>query len=350
MNTEHSVKTLEWVGSPTKGALKIVNQRHLPEELRFELCVVETEIYDAIKKLKVRGASAIGVAAAYGVVLAAINRQGLPEAEYKKSVLEAIKFLSESRPTAVNLFWALDKMKKVVERSVQVEDLLNEAQAIEQFEKDSCQAIGNYGNALIPEKATILTHCNAGALATVGLGTALAPIYVAAEKGKRIRVIADETRPLLQGARLTAFELSKAEIPVTVITDSMSAHVMSTFKIDLVIVGADRIAANGDTANKVGTFLLALAAKYHGVPFYVAASTPTFDRKLETGKAIPIEHRHRDEITKQGIRQVVPKEARVYNCAFDVTPNHLISGFITEKGLITDLSLEGIAKVLDKKG
>jgi methylthioribose-1-phosphate isomerase len=327
---------LRWLGD-AKGHLDILDQTRLPEETVYIACRDVESVYQAIRCLSVRGAPAIGIAAAYGVVLAA--QQEID------SIHRAIDHLASSRPTAVNLFWALNRMRAVIERERTatnrqndlVEILLREARAIHDEDREMCQRIGLHGLPLLRDARNVLTHCNAGALATGGIGTALAPIYVAHQQGRSIHVYADETRPLLQGARLTAWELTQAGIPVTVLCDNMAGTLLGAGKVDAVIVGADRIAANGDTANKIGTYPLAVLAKHHQIPFYVAAPSSTFDQTLSHGELIPIEHRAADEVCSLGHRRVVPQGARTFNPAFDVTPAELITAFITDQGIrITD--------------
>jgi methylthioribose-1-phosphate isomerase len=313
------------------------------------------EVWEAIRTLRVRGAPAIGVAAAYGVVLGMqvqAAREFPPDASSDR--LEAVvKHLRSSRPTAVNLFWALDRMSAVAHGScfrdsaALRERLLQEAHAIRAEDAAMCRRIGECGAGLIQEGMGILTHCNTGALATADYGTALACMFVAAEQGKRFQVFADETRPLLQGARLTTWELQQRGIPVTLICDSMAAQVMREGRVQMVIVGADRIAANGDTANKIGTYGVAVLARAHGIPFYVAAPSSTFDLALATGAGIPIELRDPREVTHGLGKQTAPNGVAVYNPAFDVTPTELITGLITEKGLIQPVNTATISATLN---
>ncbi|MBD3343605.1 MAG: S-methyl-5-thioribose-1-phosphate isomerase [Chitinivibrionales bacterium] len=344
------LKTIEWSDS----AVRIVDQTLLPNELSF--CTIDniTGIYDAIKTLKVRGAPAIGIAGAYGLYLGMAD---FPEDRSLSNFItyleKNVRYLDSARPTAVNLFWALERMSKKAKAMADSSSileikqaLLQEAHLILDEDKRSCRMIGEHGFGVIKDYASILTHCNAGGLATSEYGTALAPIYIGAEKGKRFLVYADETRPLLQGARITAFELREAGIPVTVICDNMAASVMASGKIDAVVVGADRIAANGDTANKIGTYPLALVARAHNVPFYVAAPSSTFDLSMKTGKEIPIEEREPVEITNGFGKRTVPENVPVYNPAFDVTPFSLITAIITEKGVICPPFDKGIASLL----
>lgn len=332
------LKTIEWINN----SARIVDQTKLPVELCFcDITSIE-QMWDAIKQLKVRGAPAIGVAAAFGLYL---GIQDFPahgsKSEFEALLSRQIDYLASSRPTAVNLCWALQRLEKKASRLLEtntvdevIKGLLKEAKDVAQEDQDACRKIGENGFEIIKNYNTLLTHCNAGSLATVTYGTALSPIYVGKEKGKIFSVYADETRPLLQGARITAFELNQAGIPVTLICDNMAAFVMAQKKIDAVIVGADRIAANGDTANKIGTYSVALAAKAHHIPFYVAAPRSTFDLSMQSGEEIPIEERSAEEITHGFGRQTGPKTVKVYNPAFDVTPHSLITAFITEQGVL----------------
>ena len=327
--------------------LFILDQTLLPVKTEsIELKTVE-DVWEAIKVLRVRGAPAIGVCAAYGVVLGALNNGEI------NAIAQAIGYLATSRPTAVNLFYALDRMQNVLNKinddATQEEVVaLLEAEADAIFAEDiaMCIAIGEYGASLIKPDFGILTHCNAGGLATSGYGTALAPFYIAKERGMTFRVFADETRPLLQGARLTAWELAQADIDVTLICDNMAAQVMRQGSINMVIVGADRIATNGDTANKIGTYGLATLAHAHGIPFYVAAPSSTFDKETATGDNIPIEQRNPDEVTHFQHVTIAPQEVAVFNPAFDVTPASLISGFITNHGLIMPPYTKHINKLI----
>ncbi len=333
------------------GKVVMIDQTRLPNDLVWLHIRDLSEVWTAIKTLQVRGAPAIGVAAAMGVVVAVQELPG-STADLLRATHEAADHLATSRPTAVNLFWALDRMRRVATASAGLaprafkERLAAEAVLIRDEDADMCRAIGQHGAALLQDGNTVLTHCNAGSLATSEYGTALAPIYVAAEQGKRIRVFADETRPLLQGARLTAWELMQAGIEVTLICDNMAAHVMKTRGIDAVLVGADRIAANGDTANKVGTYGVALLAKAHHIPFYVLAPSSTFDLTLASGDAIPIEERAPEEITMGFGRRTAPLGVKTFSPAFDVTPSSLIAAIICEKGILRppfDVSLRTAA-------
>ena len=346
------METLKWIGG-TDGCLELIDQRWLPGVLETLRCETVEQLYEAIATLAVRGAPAIGVAAAYGVCIAAGNLPptiSLPQAGAQ--IAKVCDFLAASRPTAVNLFWALDRMQqKAAGFTVQhpagsihflQHALLDEAHAICREDQAMCRAIGEHGSHLIPDGASVLTHCNAGALATAGIGTALAPMYVAHEAGRRFRVYADETRPLLQGARLTAWELTRAGIETVLLCDNMAASLMAAGKVDLVITGADRIAANGDAANKIGTLGLSILARHYGVPFYMAAPSSTFDLSIPDGSAIPIEMRSPEEVRQVGDSVTAPASAAVYNPAFDVTPAAHITAIITEKGIIQPPNLETV--------
>jgi methylthioribose-1-phosphate isomerase len=319
--------------------LLLLDQRLLPVEERMREYTRWQDVADAIRTLVVRGAPAIGCAAAFGVVLAARQSAAPDGYGLVADLEEAIKGLAATRPTAVNLFWALDRMRGVAEahRALPVpalrERLLGEAQAILDEDLAGNKALGAHGAALVPERARILTHCNAGALATAGFGTALGVIRAAHEHGRVALVWVDETRPVMQGSRLTAWEMVKEGIPHRLISDVAAGFVMKQGEVDLVIVGADRIAANGDTANKIGTYSVAVLASHHGIPFYVAAPMSTIDPSIPSGAAIPIEERGGDEVRRIGGRQTAPAETPVYNPAFDVTPAELIAGIITERGV-----------------
>lgn len=342
--------TLAWEGE-IPGRLILIDQTKLPGEETTFICETVEQTHDAIRRLVVRGAPAIGIAAAYGVVLA-VGRHANDAAEEQRSrVLQAIDYLATSRPTAVNLFWALDRMRAVADAGPAplAEHLLREARAIHREDRAICRAIGEHGLVLLRNARNVLTHCNAGALAASESGTALAVIYAAQQAGQTLHVFADETRPLLQGARLTAWELDRAGIPVTVICDSMAGAVMQAGKVDAVIVGADRIAANGDAANKIGTYAVAVLAKYHQIPFYVAAPTSTFDLTLSRGTEIPIEIRDREEIAAPYGKVTVADGIDVYNPAFDVTPAELITGIVTEKGVIEPVNAACVRAVLEKE-
>ncbi len=325
------------------GFVDIIDQTLLPSSLeRISLADPEA-VYDAIKRLAVRGAPAIGCAAALGLAACAQRFGSSNREDFLCKLQKTADYLNSSRPTAVNLAWALNRCcKRTAETSADsvaelLRILLNEALEILDEDIAMCDAIGQNGLTLIKDGMGILTHCNAGALATGGCGTALAPIYAAQKAGLNIRVFSDETRPLLQGARLTAWELSYSGVDVTTICDSMAAQVMREKKVDLVIVGADRVAANGDAANKIGTYQLAITAKYHNIPFYIAIPYSTIDYSIPDGSAIPIEQRHESEITTYNGKRISPEKIKVYNPAFDVTPAELITGYITEKGVTSSI-------------
>lgn len=323
-----------------KNRLFIIDQRKLPtREEKIEIKNIK-DVWKSIKELKIRGAPAIGCFAGFGIAFSALKCRERVKGKFIKKIKQDIEYIKTSRPTAYNLFYALDRMKYALEENVErsieeIKDkLVKEAENIYQEDLECCYKIGVYGSTLIKNGMNILTHCNAGGLATSGYGTALAPMYLSKQKGKKIYVYVDETRPVLQGARLTAWELQKAKIPYTLICDNMAAFLMQQGKIDLIIVGADRIASNGDTANKIGTYNLAVIAKYHKVKFYIAAPFSTFDFSIKTGKEIPIEERKADEVRKIKNIKIAPEKCSVYNPAFDITPSKLIDGFITEKGII----------------
>jgi methylthioribose-1-phosphate isomerase len=344
-------KCIEWIGDPWRGFVRIIDQTLLPTTLAYRDCRTVEDVWEAIRSLRVRGAPAIGIAAAMGVVLG-LQRCLREPLAWDGRMREVIAYLATSRPTAVNLTWALREMEvasflsSAEEPPRRLDSLLDQALAMQDEDRDMCQAIGRAGADLIREGDGVLTHCNTGALATGGSGTALAALYEAAEQGRRFRVFADETRPLLQGARLTTWELQQAGIDVTLICDSMAAQVMKVGRVQLVIVGADRIAANGDTANKIGTYGVAVLAKAHGIPFYVAAPSSTFDLSLPNGDGIPIEQRDPREVTHGFGKQTAPDGVAVYNPAFDVTPAGLIAGLITEKGLIQPVTEAAIRERL----
>lgn len=340
--------------SCTDRVVTILDQTRLPAEIVYlEMKTVE-DVYEAIKELKVRGAPAIGIAGAYGLFIIARNSS----AESIEDLIIEIKlsgdYLISSRPTAVNLEWAIRRINSRIDESLNgsnemtnttlIDFILNEAKLIHREDEDTCYKIGEYGATLFEGVDKVLTHCNAGSIATSKYGTALSPIYYLHDRGKKIHVYADETRPLLQGARLTAWELNEAGIEVTLITDSMAAFVMANKGIGAVIVGADRIAGNGDVANKIGTYGVAILAKEHGIPFYVAAPFSTFDLSVEDGDSIPIEERPGDEVAVISGRRFAPLGVDVYNPAFDVTPSKYISAIITEKGIIRPPFKENIRK------
>ncbi len=331
------IKTLEW----TKDGIRMLDQRLLPSEETYLMLRSYEEVAEAIRKMVIRGAPAIGIAAAMGIALGGSQSVGTSVADLDDDLQYICEVMSKTRPTAVNLFWAIERMRQTFEKNKHLNDvekvkqaLVDEALAIHEEDLAANREIGRYGGELIDDGATVLTHCNAGALATGGdYGTALGVIRGARDAGKRVAVIADETRPYLQGLRLTAWELTKDDIPVTVITDNMAGHVMKNGKVDAVVVGADRIAANGDTANKIGTYMVAVLAREHGVPFYVAAPLTTLDLSLASGEEIPIEERDSMEITHIRNHQLAPDGVQVHNPAFDVTPHEFITAIITDKGV-----------------
>lgn len=349
------VETLTWIPRTANAppALRLIDQTLLPTTLTEIVCSDVETVWEAIKMLRVRGAPAIGIAAAYGVCLGLAS---LPKTVTPAALLGSLdkvtSYLALSRPTAVNLFWAIDRMKRCAHalESASVQEITaaleREAMAIHNEDRATCRAIGEHGAALLCDGDSFLTHCNAGGLATSELGTALAAFFVAHEQGKRFHVYADETRPLLQGARLTAWELQQAGIDVTLICDSMAAMLMQQNKITGCIVGADRIAANGDAANKIGTYSVAVAARYHQIPFYIAAPFSTFDLTLADGSGIPIELRDHAEIRCGFGKQTAPDGVAIYNPAFDVTPAELITGIVTECGLITPVNRDTIAGMI----
>jgi methylthioribose-1-phosphate isomerase len=317
----------------------MIYQTLLPSRLVFIKTADINQIWQAIKTLQVRGAPAIGIAAAMGIAAAIQNSKARSGAQLVKEVCKAADYLATSRPTAVNLFWALNRIKKLAKANTQLppielkELIVSDAVAIRNEDAAMCRAIGQHALKLLKDGHTVLTHCNAGSLATAEYGTALAPIYTALEHGIKIKVYVDETRPLLQGARLTAWELKQAGIDVTLICDNMAAHVIKQQHVNAVLVGADRIAANGDTANKVGTYGVALLARAHKVPFYVLAPSSTFDLSIKNGSGIPIEERPAKEVTEGLGKCIAPKGIKVYSPAFDVTPAKLITAIVCEKGI-----------------
>lgn len=352
--TKNSPKAVAWQGE-YDGALILLDQTELPSTCKFLECRDVPTVWEAIKQLRVRGAPAIGIAAAYGVSVALRNAvaEKWTLERLKREAKQAIDHLATSRPTAVNLFWALQRMEGVLEHAVQAETeveaaamrMLNEAKAIHQEDIVMCHAIGRFGASLLKDGG-VLTHCNTGGLATSEYGTALSAIFTAHDQGKKVEVFVDETRPLLQGARLTAWELMQHGVPATLITDSMAAQVMREGKVQAVIIGADRITARGDAANKIGSYGLAIVAKYHNVPFYVAAPSSTFDLKLVSGADIPIEQRASEEITEPFGKRIAPVGVRTYNPAFDVVPAELITALITEKGIIQPVNQAGVTAML----
>lgn len=330
------VPTVEW----KDGAVRLIDQSRLPEAVEFLDCRDYQAVADAIRTLKVRGAPAIGVTAAMGVALGALAINATDYPSFAQAVFKICDEFAATRPTAVNLFWAIARMRQKLESlraqpiSAIKEALVIESQVILEEDIALCKTMGRHGAELIEDGQTVLTHCNAGSLATAGYGTALGVIRAACEQGKKINVIADETRPVLQGSRLTAWELMQDHIPVTLITDNMAGSLMRQGKIHLCVVGADRIAANGDVANKIGTYSVAVLAKAHNIPFYVAAPYSTIDLRTKSGVDIPIEQRNPSEVTTiHGSHPVAPKDVAVYNPAFDVTPAELITAIITERGV-----------------
>jgi methylthioribose-1-phosphate isomerase len=356
------IKTLKWIGG-VDGYLEIIDQRILPGEYKIIRCSNVKQLYDAIKTLAVRGAPAIGVAGAYGAVL---SLQGVSANVSLKRALTVLKrdceYLASSRPTAVNLRWAIERIVKCAEDRVSGNQgirksggiyelrkaVLKEANVICREDIEMCRKIGANGARFIKNGMGILTHCNAGALATAGQGTALSVLYEAKKRGKKFRVFVDETRPLLQGSRLTTWELKLAKIDTTVICDNMAAALMRAGKIDMVITGADRIAANGDAANKTGTYGLSVLAKAHHIPFYIAAPSSTFDLKTKTGKDIPIEQRSADEVRFYNDKQITPNGVDIYNPAFDVTPAENITAIITERGVIEKPNAKRVNRLMNK--
>jgi len=343
--------TVRW----SEEGVRLLDQRELPgQEIYLTLTSVE-EVARAIESLAVRGAPAIGCTAAMGVARCAVTSSARDLSELKGDLHAGVERLARTRPTAVNLFWALRRMSDAIAEEFarpgasvpSVRDrLVREAREILDEDVAACRALGDFGLPLVPDGARILTHCNAGALATGGFGTALGVVRAAVRAGRRVSVLADETRPFLQGARLTAWELDRDGIPVTVITDNMSAHLMQRGEVDLVVVGADRIAANGDVANKIGTYGLAVLSREHGIPFYVAAPLSTIDLGTPSGNEIPIEERGRDEVAEFGGRPVVPKGVPVRNPAFDVTPAALVDAIVTERGVAREPYSTSLASLL----
>ena len=348
-STQHSrVETLRW----RNGRLELVDQRALPARVEFVACATADETARAIRDMAVRGAPAIGCAAAYGIALEAARLRGATPGEFAAGLRRAFDALAASRPTAVNLFWALERMQAVVTAAAPARPadiaarLLDEAHRIVSQDVAANRAMGGHGAALLADGMRVLTHCNAGALATAGHGTALGVIRSAVAAGKRVSVIAGETRPFLQGARLTAWELTRDGIPVTLIADSASGHLMSRGEIDAVIVGADRVAANGDVANKIGTYMIAVLARRHRIPFYVAAPLSTIDPRIASGEAIPIEERGAAEVRGHAGIEWAPAGVAVRNPAFDVTPAELVTALVTEKGVMREPDSGKIAALL----
>jgi methylthioribose-1-phosphate isomerase len=333
----------------------MIDQRKLPGQEVYVRCKTAAEVAKAIRTMVIRGAPAIGVAAAFGLAIGMRRSAATGTQKFAAEFYKLCELMAATRPTAVNLFWAIERMKRAVAAAAaagesvdQIKDRLDrEAQAIHDEDVASCRAMGAYGAAVVPAEAHILTHCNAGALATAGYGTALGVIRGAVEAGKSVTVFADETRPFLQGARLTAWELVRDGIDTTVITDNMAAALMAGGSVNFVVVGADRIAANGDTANKIGTYGVAVLAREHGVPFYVAAPLSTIDLATPDGARIPIEERSAKEVTHVGASQLAPPGARIWNPAFDVTPHRFIAGIITERGILRPPYVESLKNVFE---
>ena len=353
MTEFHSkIKTIQWVDNYSK----MVDQTVLPYEFKYVNITDGQQMYDAIKTMIVRGAPAIGVAGAHGVVLYAqeLAKENLSRDEFIKQLLQKADYMASSRPTAVNLMWAVEKQKNIIKNSTSgingiVEELKQNGIKLEDEDIAINKKIGDFGAEVVPKGATILTHCNAGGLATVGYGTALGVVRSAFAKDNTIQVFADETRPRQQGARITTLELTMDGIPTTLITDGMCSYFMKKGMIDMVCVGADRIAANGDTANKIGTYTLAIAAKYHNIPFYIAAPLSTIDPSIKSGDEIPIEERAREEVTHINGKIICAPEVNIINPGFDVTPHELITGIITEAGILRPDYKNSIAEAFQKQ-
>ena len=347
---ESKIRTIEWVNDCSR----MVDQTKFPYEYNYVDIKTGDKMFDAIKTMIVRGAPAIGIAGAHGVVLYAqeLQKQNLPFEEFKNELLKKSDYLVTSRPTAVNLYWAVEKQKNIIKNcNSDVESLIDElkinGKRLELEDIEINKKIGDYGAMVVPKGATILTHCNAGALATVGYGTALGVVRSAYANDPTIQVFADETRPRQQGARITTLELVMDGIPVTLITDGMCSYFMKKGMIDMVCVGADRIAANGDSANKIGTYTVAIAAKYHNIPFYIAAPLSTIDTSIKTGDEIVIEERSHEEVTLINGKKICADGVNIINPGFDVTPHELISGIITEKGILRPDYKKSIAKAFE---
>ena len=349
MDFKSKIKTIEWQGTYSK----MVDQTVIPYEYKFVNITSGDEMFNAIRDMIVRGAPAIGIAGAHGVILYAqeLAKKDLSREDFVSKLIDKAEYMKTSRPTAVNLMWACEKQIEIIKNSKSdingiIEELKINGIKLENEDIEINKKIGDYGAEVVPKGATILTHCNAGALATVGYGTALGVVRSAYAKDNTIQVFADETRPRQQGARITTFELAMDGIPVTLITDGMCSYFMKKGMIDMVVVGADRIAANGDTANKIGTYTVAIAAKYHNIPFYIAAPMSTIDISIASGNEIPIEERSKEEVTHINGKPICALEGvNVINPGFDVTPNELISGIITEKGILRPNYKESIAKI-----
>lgn len=344
------IRTIQWINNVSR----MVDQTLFPYEFKYVDIKTGQEMYDAIQTMIVRGAPAIGIAGAHGVVLYALElkNKNLSKENFISELTEKAHYLQSSRPTAVNLKWAVEKQLELIQQSISdidgiVEELIQNGIKLENEDIEINKRIGDFGAEAVPKGATILTHCNAGALATVGYGTALGVVRSAFANDNTIQVFADETRPRQQGARITTLELVMDKIPVTLITDGMCSYFMSKGMIDMVVVGADRIASNGDTANKIGTYTVAIAAKYHNIPFYIAAPLSTIDLNIKTGAEIPIEERSHDEVTHINGKSICAEGVNIINPAFDVTPNELITGIITEVGILKPDYNTSIKKAFD---
>lgn len=345
------IRTIEWIDTYSR----MVDQTKFPEHFDYVDIKTGQDMFDAIKTMIVRGAPAIGIAGAHGVVLYAqeLAKRDLTFDEYKKELLEKADYMASARPTAVNLMWAVEQQKNIIknaksDKQALIDDLKFNGKKLELEDIEINKKIGDYGASVVPKGATILTHCNAGALATVGYGTALGVVRSAFANDSTVQVFADETRPRQQGARITTLELTMDGIPVTLITDGMCSYFMKKGMIDMVCVGADRIAANGDAANKIGTYTVAIAAKYHNIPFYVAAPLSTIDTSIKTGDDIVIEERSHDEVTHINGKPICAKGVNIINPGFDVTPHELIAGIITEKGILRPDYNKSIAEVFKR--
>ncbi len=344
---KNKIETLRWTGDH----LEMIDQRRLPTEFQYLTFDSAESVANGIRSMVVRGAPAIGCAAAYGIALAALKLKQTNTENFLQGMEKAFDVLSQSRPTAVNLFWALERMRLRMEYNSQLPPshiaitLLTEAHNIVAEDIQNNRALGHLGATLLPDDARVLTHCNAGALATAGYGTALGIIRAAVELGKKISVIADETRPFLQGARLTAWEMVQEKIPVTLITDNMAGHLMRCGHIDAIIVGTDRVASNGDVANKIGTYMIAVLAKQHKIPFYVACPLSTIDLSIDHGDDIPIEERASEEVTGYQNTQWAAQGVKVRNPAFDITPAELVTALITEKGIVSQPNKDRISQL-----
>ncbi len=344
------IRTIEWVDTYSK----MVDQTKFPEHFEYVKITTGEGMFNAIKTMIVRGAPAIGIAGAHGIVLFAqeLEKQNLTKEEFVKKLLEKSDYMASARPTAVNLMWAVEKQKEIIKNSKSdiktlIEELKTNGKKMEEDDISINKKIGDYGAQVVPKGATILTHCNAGALATVGYGTALGVVRSAFAKDPDIQVFADETRPRQQGARITTLELTMDSIPVTLITDGMCSYFMKKGMIDMVVTGADRIAANGDSANKIGTYTVAIAAKYHNIPFYIAAPLSTIDTSIKSGDEIVIEERSHEEVTHINGKPICAKGVNIINPGFDVTPNELITGIITEKGILRPDYVKSIARAFN---